>query len=136
MGVHFAPRYNAGVLAHAADFLTLTDDLADRRHAEGAELEARAAARRGIADPMTREIARHLGAGEARDAHVANLALLSALVSAHPDGVPLAGASERVQAAFDRVRAQGNYSSVEALQRELDRDRDDELHALLLLMVN
>lgn len=122
--------------AASSDFLTLTDDLADRRDAEVVELEARRAARQGIADPVTREIGHHLSTAEARDAHVRNLALLTALVRAHPEGNPLVGASERAQAAFDRVRAQGNYSAAEALQRVLDEDREDEMHALLLLMVN
>lgn len=120
----------------APDFLALADALVDQRDAQHADLEARAQARATIADPVTRDIAAMFSDSERQDVHLGHLAQLRAAAMAYPPGVTPPGASERVLLAFERARAQGNYSSVEALARELDRDRDEEMQAMILAMMD
>lgn len=130
-------RYNRAVqpATAAPDFLTANDARVDYRDAQAAELDARTRARGYIDDPVTREIAAMFSESERHDLHVGHLARLHAAAMSHPaDEIP--GASERVQQAFARARAQGNYSSVEALARELDRDRDEEERAMILALMD
>jgi hypothetical protein len=129
-------RYNRAVhQTTSPDFLAVNDMLVERRDAQAAELAARAAARAGIADPVTRQIADMFGRSEARDAKVAHLASLARIAAAFP-GKEIPGASERVARAFERARAQGNFSALEALERELDRDRDEEDTGVIFAMMN
>jgi hypothetical protein len=118
------------------DFLAAHDALADWRDAQHAELGKRDAARATIADPTTRQIADMFSASERNDVHLGHLSLLRSAVFHHPEGAKVPGASERVQAAFERVRTQGNYSAVEGLARELDRDRDDEEMSVILALMD
>lgn len=120
---------------NAPDFLAANDALVDWRDAQHAELDQRDAARASIADPVSRDIAAMFGASERHDVHLGHLALLRSAAMHHPEGFTIPGASERVQAAFDRARTQGNYSAVEALARELDRHRDEEEHAVILALM-
>lgn len=127
-------RYNAAVHTSVAppEFLASHDALVARRDALDAELATREKARGSIADPVTREIARMFGASEKHDARVAHLGSLSNLVRSQAPGTRIVGASPRAQEAFDRAFAQGNYSALDALDRILDGDRDEEELALLL----
>jgi hypothetical protein len=124
------------VSPHAHQFLSSADAHADRRAIEARVQATREQATREISDQVTRDIASVFRAQEAHEAHLADLAQLHALVLEHPAGHPLAGVSPRTQAAFERAREQGNFSALEGLQRELDRDREDEEHALMLLLLH
>lgn len=92
-------------------------------------------ARGSIGDEVTRAIAAEFQREDEHGARVAHLASLGHLVMSRPEGERILGVSPRVQLAFDRARAQGNYSAVEALERELDRDRDEEEHAVMLALL-
>ena len=118
---------------HAApDFLTANDALVARRDAIEGELVARSEYRDSITDPVIRAIGGELTRQEVRAARLGHLGSLGHL-AANFDTVP--GASSRVHIALQRARSQGNYSSLEALERELDRDRDEELSAAALLLL-
>lgn len=115
------------------DFLAAYDQDALRRVVDAHVREARERASRDISDQVTRDIAMVFRAKEAHDAHLEDLRQLHNLVLELPDGVSFAG-SDRTLAAFQRARSQGNFSALEALQRELDRDREEEEHAVMLLL--
>lgn len=119
-----------------ADFLAVNDSLVARRDAHRAALDDRSQARATIADPVTREIATMFDASERHDAHLSHLASLAGAVSALPDGYVAEGASERSLRALERARAQGNYSAIEALERELDRDDDEVMQAVIFAMLD
>lgn len=130
-----ALRYNAAVQAVAPpDFITANDMLVARRDAHSVELAARKMARDSIADPMTRAIGAELQAGDEHSARTMHLRSLGHLAMAHEPPIP--GASDRVNAALARARAQGNYSAIEALERELDRDAEDTDRELLLAVMD
>lgn len=119
--------------AHAPeDFLTLTDELAAARDVRSGEIRALWDARAQIPDDLTREIGIELSRQEAREAKLEQLSRLADLVAM---GAAPRGASDRVLQAFQRARTQMNFSALEALERELDRDREEEELAVLLAMV-
>lgn len=114
-------------------FLSAVDSLAERRAQSAAAHAAREAASLEIANPLDREIAMAFRAHEAKESHLANLAALSELV-AQANTEPVE-ASERTRRAFHRAREKGSYSALEALERELTRDLEDEEHAVMMLLV-
>lgn len=116
-------------------FLAAYDQDVTRRALDASVREARERASQEISDQVTRDIAMVFRQQEAHDAHLEDLAALHRLVLELADGASLAG-SERTQIAFQRARAQGNFSALEALQRELDRDREEEEHAVMMLLLN
>jgi hypothetical protein len=120
----------------AHDFLSAADAHAERRAVEANARAAREQASREISDQVTRDIAMMFRQQEAYEAHLTDLTRLHSLVREYPVGQPLAGVSARTQLAFDRARQQGNFSALEALERELDRDRDEEEHAVVLMLVH
>jgi hypothetical protein len=114
------------------DFLTLTDELAAARDVRVGEIRALWDAREAIPDEITREIGIELSRQEAREAKLEHLSRLADLVTL---GAAPQGASPRVLQAFERARAQLNFSALEALERELDRDREEEDLAVVLAIL-
>jgi hypothetical protein len=114
------------------DFLTLTDELAAARDVRMGEIRALWDARGEIPDEITREIGIELSRQEAREAKLEHLSRLADLVTL---GAAPQGASPRVLQAFERARAQLNFSALEALERELDRDREEEDLAVVLAIL-
>lgn len=94
-----------------------------RRKKEREELEAET---ERIQDEIDRAIAQELRKQEALDEKRDNLSRLKELAKKHADLEAARQYSERVATAFERALAQGNFSAMEALDRELQRARDDE----------
>jgi len=82
---------------------------------------------------IDREIAMHLGAGEGLRENALNRIGEIAARCVGCDESDLSGGSV---VALRRAREQGNYSSLEALDRELSRQIDEEEQAVALLMAN
>ena len=78
-------------------------------------------------DKIEREIALELRKHEAEQARVDELNRLRELVERHQEGLAL---SERVSVAAERAILQRNFSAMEALERELQRLREEELFML------
>ena len=85
-----------------------------------------------IEDKIDREIAQLLRVQEAKDEKREDFARLAKLAKDHADIEAARQYGDRVARAFARAIAQGNYSSLEALDRELKRARDEEEQFLLL----
>lgn len=84
-----------------------------------------------IPDDTDRQIAQLLREQEAKDARRAELQRLSELVEQNASVEAAKQYSEKVGAAYARALTQGNYSALEALERELRKAREEE-EALLL----
>jgi hypothetical protein len=94
-----------------------------KRKKEQEELEAET---ERIEDELDRNIAQLMREQEAIDAKREDLNRLKELAQKHADLEAARQYSERVATAFARALAQGNFSAMEALDRELQRARDDE----------
>lgn len=94
-----------------------------KRKKEQDELEAET---ERIENEVDRSIAQLLREQEAIDAKRDDLNRLKELAKKHADLEAARQYSERVATAFERALAQGNFSAMEALDRELQRARDDE----------
>lgn len=116
-----------------ANFLAAYEADADRRERESGQRAQAAHAVAQLSDPAEREIGQYLHAHIASEMHRADLVRLRDLVSAH--AAAPGDLSERNKIAFARVLAQGNHSALEALDRELARQLDEEHHAALILLV-
>jgi hypothetical protein len=120
------------------DFHTAYDGESERRVLDAGVRQARMRASQEISDLVARDIAMIFRSQEAHEAHLEQLARLHAIVREQPlqiDGAVPAGFSQRSYAAFVRAKLQGNYSALEGLQRELDRDRDEEETAVMLALM-
>jgi hypothetical protein len=84
-----------------------------------------------IPDDTDRQIAQLLREQEAKDARRAELERLSELVEQNASVEAARQYSEKVGTAYARALTQGNYSALEALERELRKAREEE-EALLL----
>lgn len=100
-----------------------------RREQEELEEEARA-----LQDKVDREIALLLRAKEAEDEREAELARLQKLVREHSrEQLAL---SDRAKIAYTRALTQANFSALEALDREMQRQMEEEEVAVLTLLLN
>lgn len=104
------------------------------RRRKRAEQEERKADASHLMDKVDREIALLLQKQEAEDEQRAELDRLKGLVSAHSrEQLEL---SDRAKIAFTRALAQANFSALEALDRELQRQLEEEDTAVLMLLLN
>lgn len=103
-----------------------------RRRREREEREAEA---QRIADETAREIAQLLHEQEAQDEERADLERLRELARVHRQA-QATELTERVRRAFARVLLQENRSALEALDRELQRQLEEEEIAALMLLLN
>lgn len=90
-----------------------------------------------IEDRVDREIAQLLRVQEAKDEKREDFDRLARLAKANADIEAARQYSERVATAFARAITKGNYSALEALDRELRRAREEEefmVSALLLML--
>jgi hypothetical protein len=88
-----------------------------------------------IQDELDRAIAQELRKQEALDAKRQDLDRLSALAK-QADLEAAREYSERVAVAFARAVTQGNFSAMEALDRELQRARDEEEFLMLSMLMD
>jgi hypothetical protein len=88
-----------------------------------------------IQDELDRAIAQELRKQEALDAKRQDLDRLSALART-ADLEAARQYSERVAVAFARAVTQGNFSAMEALDRELQRARDEEEFLMLSMLMD
>ncbi len=109
------------------------DWAARRRRRERQQLEAEQAAQ-AIRDAIDREIAELLHAQETEDAEREELDRLAALVKANADRQAQDALNERVQVAFTRAAAQYNLSALLALDREMQRQFEEEEFSLLMAL--
>lgn len=100
-----------------------------KREQEDLEEESRA-----LRDKVDREIAVLLRAKEAEDERQAELVRLQKLVAGHSsERLEL---SDRAKVAYVRALTQANFSALEALDRELQRQLEEEDAAVLMLLLN
>lgn len=102
-----------------------------RRQKARMEQREREEASERIEEPVTREIASLLREQEAKDAKRAELERLGALATKYGKDQAQTEYGERVAAALERAVEQGNYSALEALDREIQHARSDEEMLLL-----
>jgi hypothetical protein len=102
-----------------------------RKKREQEELEEEA---RALQDKVDREIALLLRAAEAEQARKAELDRLQALVKAHSNAQ--LELSDRAKIAYVRALTQANFSAMEALERELQRQLDEEEITALMILLN
>jgi hypothetical protein len=88
-----------------------------------------------IQDELDRAIAQELRKQEALDAKRQDLDSLAALAK-QADLEAAREYSERVAVAFARAVTQGNFSAMEALDRELQRARDEEEFLMLSMLMD
>ncbi len=88
-----------------------------------------------IQDALDRQIAQLLREQEAKDDKREDFKRTAELARANADIEAARQYSERVATAYARVIAQGNYSAIEALERELRRAAEEEEFMLQALMV-
>jgi hypothetical protein len=99
------------------------------------EREEREAEAERLADETSREIAQLLHEQEAKDEERADLERLRELARVHRQEAATE-LTERVRRAYARVLLQENLSALEALDRELRRQLDEEEIAALMLLLN
>ena len=97
-----------------------------RRRKRKREREALEQETEQIQDDLDRAIAQELRKQEAIDEKRDNLNRLKELAKQHADLEAARQYSERVATAYARAIAQENFSALEALDRELQRARDEE----------
>jgi hypothetical protein len=117
-------------------FLNDYDAEIRRRHRRKKELEELEAESEQIQNELDRAIALELRKQEALDEKRDNLSRLSGLLAA-ADLDAARQYSERVATAYARAITQGNFSAMEALDRELQRAREEEefmMSSLMLLL--
>lgn len=105
-----------------------------RRHVEQLAREDLQRQSQAIDDQVTRDIALLLREEEARTAAIADQHRLRAILADVP-AIP-GEMSERVQAAYLRAVTQGNYSALEALEREIVRQFEEEEQAVVMLLAS
>lgn len=88
-----------------------------------------------IQDELDRAIALELRKQEATDDKRKDFDRLKELAKANADLEAARQYSERVGTAYARVLAQGNYSAIEALDRELKRAQEEEEFLLTAIMM-
>jgi hypothetical protein len=89
-----------------------------------------------IQDELDRAIAQELRKQEALDEKRKDLDRLSALAKESADLEAARQYSERVAVAFARAVTQGNFSAIEALDRELQRAREEEEFLMLSMLMD
>ena len=87
-----------------------------------------------IQDKIDREIAELIVAQEAKDEHRQELERLSALLKSNKDAESIRQYGERVMKAYERALLQGNFSALEAFDREISRAREEEEFLLLSIL--
>lgn len=88
-----------------------------------------------IEDATDRQIAQLLRVQEAKDDKREDYERLATLARANADLDAARRYSERVATAYARVLAQGNYSAIEALDREMKRAAEEEEFLLLSILM-
>jgi hypothetical protein len=88
-----------------------------------------------IADETSREIAQLLRVQEAEDERRKELQRLGELARAHADLEAAKDYSEKVATAYARALRQGNFSALEALDRELRKAAEEEEFLLIATMM-
>ena len=119
------------------DFLMAFDVFRDRRDDDQRQRERDLEEIEEL-EPISKEIAQIMQADEKKQAREIELARLEMLVSESfsNQAVKLARAySVKVANAFVRAELQGNFSAMEALEREMDRLREEEDFLLLAMVV-
>lgn len=121
--------------AQDPSFLSAFEAELSRRQLEQRAREERELASRAIDDQVTRDIALFMRQQETQDARRAELERLHGLIQEHArdPGIDLA---DRARVAFTRALMQGNYSALEALEREVSRQFEEEEHAVLMLLLH
>lgn len=89
-----------------------------------------------IQDALDRDIAILLRKQEAEDAKKAEMARLLALAKQNADLQAAREYSERVARAFERAVKRGNFSALEALDRELKRAQEEEEFLLIAILAS
>lgn len=84
-----------------------------------------------ITDPVTREIAGHLHAPESRQDELARLQSL-----AHAHSGSSADLTDKARIAHVRALRQGNFSALDGLDRELQRQLEEEDMTAIMLLLN
>lgn len=118
----------------APGFLSAYDAERTRRDAEQRAREEIERYSQAIDDHVTRDIALLLRQQEAHTDAMANQIRLRALLSDVP-ALP-AEMSDRVQAAYVRAATVSSPSSIEALEREIARQYEEEEHAVMMLLLH
>ena len=90
-------------------------------------------AEQALKDETDRQIAQLIHAQEAIDEARDERERLRSLAASYSDSVAV---TERVRAAMSRVLADESSSALEALGREIERQRDDEDIAALMILLN
>ncbi len=116
-------------------FLNLYHAEQQRRKARQRERERLEEETEEIEDGLDREIAQLLRKQEAEDDKRKDRGRLSALAQANADYEAAKEYSERVEIALRRVIKQGNFSAIEALDRELKRAQEEEEFLLMAVMM-
>jgi tRNA A37 methylthiotransferase MiaB len=116
-------------------FIDAVDKEFLRRRMEQMAREQRELHSRALTDHVEREIALLMRQEEVNDEHRAGRERLRGLIQEHARDADL-GLSERAQVAFARALAQGNHSALEALEREIGRQFEDEEHAVFTLLLH
>ena len=106
----------------------------EHRRKKRREHEEREEESERISDATTREIAQLLRQQEAQDERRAELDRLATLVEKHAGRAAQDAYGERVAVAMARAHAQGNVSALLALEREIERAKEDEDWLLLAFM--
>ncbi len=106
-----------------------------QRDSARAQHRQRTAETAAIPDPLDREIGQLLRAKEAKDNRAGELQRLKSLAEQFDTADAQRIFGPRVAKALERAVRQGNYSALEALDRELKRAHEEEqfiLHAALV----
>ena len=119
------------------DFLMKFDRFRDRRDEDQRQLERYLEEIEEL-EPVAKEIAQIMQADEKKQAREIELARLEMLVSESfsNQAVKLARAySVKVANAFVRAELQGNFSALEALEREMELVREEEMFFLMAVAI-
>ena len=116
-------------------FMQLFERELEEREVEQRKRDQRLIESRRIDDQVDRDIALLFREKEALSAREAELERLGELVKANAELERSQEQGERVQKAFKRAVSQGNFSAIEALDRELARSREEEEQMLFAIMI-
>lgn len=119
---------------HAGGFFGAYEHLRIHREHERLRREQAEEDAQAIADARDREIAAFLHAQAKVDAERAELERLSRLVAQFADREAEEAFSERVRVAYARAHAQQNASAMLALDRELQRQIEEEEFCVLMTL--
>lgn len=120
------------------DFMMKFEDFREKREKDKSEREKVREEIEAIKDETDREIAQILQkdlALESREKELKDLEFLVATTFRNEDIEKAKAHSERVAKAFVRAAVQSNRSAVEALEREMDRAREEDEFLLIAMMV-